>query len=82
MSEKIVKYMYSKMRTHDTDVKENSSKNCLIDRMIAKKFKYHDRPVLQVVYVSHELCIVITTYTLEQAKVMLDFWRLQEILNN
>ena len=50
---KNVKYMYSKMRIYDTGVKEKSSKNCLIDRMIAKKFKYHERPVLQIVYVSY-----------------------------
>jgi hypothetical protein len=47
------------MRTFEQDeppqlrIRENATKICLIDRMIAKKFKYIGNPTLHIVYTNY-----------------------------
>lgn len=44
---------YELGETNEIRVKENATKICLIDRMIAKKFKYFGSPILHILYTNY-----------------------------
>ena len=56
---KNMKYMYNNMRTyeleetHESRAKENITKISLIDRMIAKKFKYYGNNMFHLIYINY-----------------------------